>query len=285
MTVSSPSAAIRGQSAKLDPSALTDRLTVACDVVRRAGQNARQAWQSGDLAVDVKGHQDFVTVIDRDTETMIRTELTKPFPGDGVLGEEFGGVDTDGPLWVVDPIDGTANFIRGLADWAVSLALVEGNELHLGIVYDGGRDCLYWGRTGQGAFCEGVPVCCAGTSDLDRALIMLGTNGHTPLAHHLEDHRALDELGAAYRRHGSAATGLLMAADGRVDAYFERYLNAWDALGGLCIAKEAGASIRLPAMDAFLTSAGPVLCSTPALLDELERAFDSDRAGTPIVDM
>ncbi|MGD1888089.1 MAG: inositol monophosphatase family protein [Cohaesibacteraceae bacterium] len=261
------------QPSTLETQALEDRLALACEVVRRAGQEARKAWQAGSLSVDVKGHQDFVTAIDRDTETMIRNELTKAFPGDGVLGEEFGGPKSDGPLWVVDPIDGTANFIRGLADWAVSLALVEGNHLHLGIIYDGGRDCLYWARAGHGAYVEGKPVRCADTSDPNRALIMLGTNGHTPLDLHLTDHRKLDALGAAYRRHGSAATGLLMVADGRVDAYYERSLNAWDALGGLCIAQEAGASIKMPTMELFLSASGPVLCSVSPMLEQLDLAF------------
>ncbi|WP_375568629.1 inositol monophosphatase family protein [Ahrensia marina] len=253
------------QSSTLETQALEARLAIACEVVRRAGQEARKAWQAGSLAVDVKGHQDFVTAIDRDTETLIRNELTNAFPGDGVLGEEFGGPKSDGPLWVVDPIDGTTNFIRGLADWAVSLALVEGTQLHLGIIYDGGRDCLYWARAGHGAYIEGKPVRCADTPDPNRALIMLGTNSHTPLDHHLTDHRKLDALGAAYRRHGSAATGLLMVADGRVDAYYERSLNAWDALGGLCIAQEAGAVVTAQKVDQFLRTAGPVLCTAPAI--------------------
>lgn len=260
-------------STALDPKDLNARLEVACDVVRRAGQSARKAWQSGNLAVDVKGHQDFVTAIDRDTETFIRTELTTAFAGDEVLGEEFGGADTDGPLWVVDPIDGTANFIRGLADWAVSLALVQGETLHLGIIYDGGRDCLYWAQQSKGAFCEGQPIRCADTADLNRALVMLGTNGDTALDLHLSDHRVLDGLGAAYRRHGSAATGLLMAADGRADIYFERSLNAWDALGGLCIAREAGAFGAIANMTSFLKTPGPILCCAPALADPLMQAL------------
>lgn len=263
------------QPSTLETQALEDRLALASEVVRRAGQEARKAWQAGNLSVDVKGHQDFVTAIDRDTETLIRNELTKAFPGDLVLGEEFGGPESDGPLWVVDPIDGTANFIRGLADWAVSLALVEGTDLHLGIIYDGGRDCLYWARAGHGALCEGKAVSCADTNDLSQSLVMLGTNSQTPLDHHFSDHRKLNALGAAYRRHGSAATGLLMVADGRVDAYYERSLNAWDALGGLCIAQEAGAVVTAQNVNRFLRVAGPVLCTAPAIAAPIGDALAS----------
>lgn len=241
--------------------------------MRRAGKAARVAWQSGNLAVEVKGPQDFVTAIDRDTETLIRTELTQAFPGDHVLGEEFGGAETDGPLWVVDPIDGTANFIRGLTDWAVSLALVHRGDIILGIVYDGGRDLLYWGRAGHGAFCEGRKLQAATTDKLSQALVMMGTNQQTALDDHLDDHRALRALGAEYRRHGSAATGLLMVADGRVDAYYERYLNAWDALGGLCLAREVGAATIFPPMEAFLRTGGPVLCSAPGVFDALPKSL------------
>ena len=275
MTASSPLAPASPHPSQLAPCALQDRLTVACDVVRRAGRSAREAWQKGNLAVDLKGPQDFVTAIDRNTETAIRTELTKAFPGDGVLGEEFGGADTEGPLWVVDPIDGTANFIRGLSDWAVSLALVDQGALHLGIVYDGGRDLLYWGRSGHGAFCEGKPLEAAATDRLDQALVMLGNSRHTALEDHLDDHRALYALGAEYRRHGSAATGLLMVCDGRVDGYYERHLNAWDALGGLCIAGEAGAFTAAPNMARFLASGGPVLCSCPGLATSLAKALST----------
>ncbi|MFN3172239.1 MAG: inositol monophosphatase family protein [Hyphomicrobiales bacterium] len=272
-------------STPLDPSEIENRLTFACDLVRRAGKAARVAWQTGSLAVEVKGPQDFVTAIDRDTETLIRNELAQAFPGDSVLGEEFGGAESDGPLWVVDPIDGTANFIRGLGDWAVSLALVHQGELILGIVYDGGRDLLYWGRSGHGAFCEARALHAATTDQLSKALIMLGTNQKTALDDHLDDHRTLRALGTEYRRHGSAATGLLMVADGRVDAYYERYLNAWDALGGLCIAQEAGALSKLPAMDAFLTSAGPVLCATATLFDDVNSALNANRSSPPIVQL
>ena len=242
-------------------------------MVRRVGQSARAAWQAGDLAVDVKGPQDFVTAIDRESEQVIRQDLTKAFPGDRVLGEEFGGMEGEGPLWVVDPIDGTANFIRGLSDWAVSLALVDGGALVLGIIYDGGRDSLYWARARQGAFCDGAPIRCAATDRPDRAIVMLGHNGKSPLKQHLADHRTLDQLGTSYRRHASAATGLLMVADGRVDAYFERYLNAWDALGGLCIAAEAGAFVASPSMDVFLATGGPVLCSSKGLATPLSTAL------------
>jgi myo-inositol-1(or 4)-monophosphatase len=249
----------------LEASAVTDRLHMACDLARTVGRAAREAWQEGSLAVDVKGPQDFVTAVDRDTERAIREAIGRTFPGDGVLGEEFGGTESDGPLWVVDPIDGTANFIRGLADWAVSLGLVHKGQLLAGIVYDGGRDRLYWAQKGEGAFCEGQRLACATTERLDQSLVMLGTNMRIDLDEHLGDHRVLRGLGTEYRRHGSAATGLLMVADGRVDAYYERHLNAWDALGGLCLAREAGAVCVMPPMESFLRLPGPVACAAPGI--------------------
>lgn len=246
---------------------LDERLRAACEIVERAGQEARVAWETGRMTVEEKGHQDFVTEIDRQTEITIRDALLAAFPGDTVLGEEFGGGTAQGMLWVVDPIDGTANYVRGRADWAVSLALVDHGTLALGIVYDGGRDLLYSGRAGHGAFCAGTPVRCSGTDDTARAFIMIGASRRVTLDGRVDDISRIHATGAEYRRHGSAACGLLMVADGRVDAYFERHLNAWDALGSLCIAQEAGAVATVPPMDVFLRDGGPILCTNQALAD------------------
>lgn len=256
---------------------LHDRLTLAKELVRRVGQAARSVWLQGPIAAQRKGPQDFVTEIDRTTEQTIRTDLLGAFPDDQVLGEEFGGSnDFDArarALWVVDPIDGTANYMRGRADWAVSLGLVLNGCIELGIVYDGGRGLLYWAQRGHGAFCDTGPVACAKTTGLDQAVVIVGTNQDTPMQAHMHDLQALRGLGAEYRRHGSAATGLLMAADGRADAYHERRLNAWDAVGGLCIAVQSGAKVAHPPMADFLRGPGAVLCAIPPFFADLDYAL------------
>ena len=253
------------------PEAYADRLAVACELVKQVGKDARRAWQAGGLTVESKGDQDFVTDIDRDTERAIRSALLNAFPGDTVMGEEFGGGDPESMLWVVDPIDGTSNFIRGLSDWAVSLALIAHGTLVLGVIYDGGRDRLYHARTGAGAFCDGAPIKVSAILEPADALVTIGTSGRIPLEDHLADLRAIRRSGAEYRRHGSAATGLLMVADGRTDVYVERHLNPWDALGGLCIAQQAGAVSALPEIGSFLADGGPVLCAAPGVFAPFAR--------------
>lgn len=262
---------------QLNNAELQARLELAKPLVRQVGQAARSVWAQGPIEAQMKGPQDFVTEIDRATEHTIRKELEAAFTGDQVLGEEFGGSSDLDPnaraLWVVDPIDGTANFMRGRADWAVSLGLLSGGNIELGIVYDGGRDLLYWAQRGKGGFCETTKLQCVQTHALDQALVIIGTNQDIPIDAHVADLQALRTCGAEYRRHGSAATGILMAANGRADAYHERTLNVWDAVGAVCIALESGTQVHQPPMADFLMRPGTVLCAVPSLFDDLDASL------------
>ena len=137
---------------------LDARYTFLLRLARDAGKRARDFWiRRGALTIELKGPQDFVTVADRDVETYIREEIARAFPGDHFLGEETAASFSGNAerLWIVDPIDGTHNFLRGIAFWNVSIAYVEDGVRTLGAVYDPAHDQLFHARRSAGAWREG----------------------------------------------------------------------------------------------------------------------------------
>ena len=149
---------------------LTKRLEVAERVAKEAGALALDYFRNRDrLAIEHKGKQDLVSIADRDVETLIRRELSAAFPGDQFIGEEEGGTEAD-RLWVIDPIDGTLNFLRGIPSWAVVIAWVEQGRTLLGVTYDPVHDELWTARRGQGAFRNGQRIAVTPTASPDQAV-------------------------------------------------------------------------------------------------------------------
>jgi fructose-1,6-bisphosphatase/inositol monophosphatase family enzyme len=209
-----------------------DRVSVD-DVTRSFGASratpARSRAVSGCAcgAVELKGPQDFVSVADREVETFIRAEIARAFPGDHFLGDETAASFTGNAerLWVVDPIDGTHNFLRGIAYWNVSIAYVEDGVRTLGAVHDPVRDELFHVRRGAGAWRAGLDgearIATADTAAVAGAMIAVGHSDRAPEPRYLELRRALMEANAAFRSFGSAALQLAHVADGRLDGYVE----------------------------------------------------------------
>lgn len=195
---------------------------------------------------------DVVTHADRESEQLIRSLLAEARPDDSFFGEESGAsVGTSGLTWVVDPIDGTVNYLYGIPHYAVSIAVVEGEPdpttwraLAGAVVNPDGRE-TYTATVGGGSFLNGEPLRVAEAVDLSEALIATGFS-------YLEEVRV--EQGAVIaqllpqvrdiRRMGTASLDLCMVASGRVNAYFERCLNPWDHAAGALIAREAGATVK-----------------------------------------
>ena len=169
-----------------------ERHGVAQAVARRAGALALDYWRNRErLTVELKGPQDFVSHADRDVETLIRRELAAAFPADRFLGEET-AADFSGPIdrcWVVDPIDGTHNFLRGIAYWNVAIAYVEAGRARIGVVYDPVHDELYRAERGGGAWRDDAngasPLRVAATRELAGAYIALGHHDRAPDARYL----------------------------------------------------------------------------------------------------
>lgn len=220
--------------------------------------------------MDVKSSStDMVSAADRDAETLIRRGLREARPEDGLLGEEGSRRESgSGRRWVVDPLDGTTNFLYGFPQWAVSIAL----EGELGVVYDPVRDELFAALRGSGATLNGSALRMHAPPDLSTALIATGFG---------YDAERRDKQGAVLhsvlprirdvRRAGAAALDLCWLAAGRVDGYYERGLHAWDWAAARIVVEEAGGAVAdLEPEPHGLAAAHPELL--PQLLDLLARA-------------
>ncbi len=228
--------------------------------------------EPGRLAVGRKGPQDFVSAADGAVERLLKRRLLAEFPGDGFLGEETGGEETAGGaagsgarLWVVDPIDGTANFVRGLPHFCVSVAFLAGGAMTLGAILDPVRGELYFARAGQGATRNGARITVARTEEMSEAMVEIGWSTRVESERYLACVGRALAAGAAVRRGGSGALGLAYVADGRTDAYAELHINAWDCLAGLLLVREAGGLIS-PFLEAGgLARGAPVLAAAPGI--------------------
>jgi len=210
---------------------------------------------------------DMVSDADRDAEAAITRLLSTERPDDGLLAEEGSESESSsGRRWVIDPLDGTTNFLYGLPAWAVSIALEDGDGAAVGVVLDPVRDELFTAERGEGAWLGAERLAVSGCESLDRALVATGFS-YEPGQRAAQAEvllRALPNV-RDIRRPGAAALDLCSVAAGRVDGYFERGLQPWDWAAGSLIAAESGAVVRpLPSEPVGLVAAGA------AIVNELE---------------
>jgi myo-inositol-1(or 4)-monophosphatase len=243
-------------------------------LVRTAGEIARRGFlaiRPGD--VTMKGPQDFLTETDAAVEAHVRDEIARAFPTDRFLGEETGGERTSSQsVWVVDPIDGTANFARGIPHFCVAIAYVAAGRVRLGAIYNPILDELYFAREGRGAELNGSPIAVSKTAVFSAACLELGWSGRAPKVQYLRTVERLLDIGGNIRRGASGALGLAYVADGRSDGYAELHMQPWDCLAGLLLVSEAGGAVS-PFLEVNgLEHGGAVLACTPALADDLGAA-------------
>ncbi|WP_210480218.1 inositol monophosphatase family protein [Naasia sp. SYSU D00948] len=269
----------------LAPHGLDELLLIARDTALAAGALALQRRRDGvEVAATKSSPIDIVTQADRDAEELIRSLLADARPDDGFLGEESGaGGGTSGLTWVVDPIDGTVNFLYDIPAWAVSIAVVEGDPDPLtwralaGCVLNPVTGEVYTAKAGGGARLGDVELAVNRDVALDRALVGTG------FAYALDSRRPQIDVASAVlgqvrdiRRIGSAALDLCGVAAGRFDAYYEWGLNPWDHAAGALIAAEAGAAVvgrdGAPGGKDLLVAAAPELASELAVLVETLRS-------------
>jgi myo-inositol-1(or 4)-monophosphatase len=246
------------------------RIAALPGIARRAAATALEMQHDAAASRTLKGDQDWLTEADGAVEAQVRDEIAAAFPGDPVLGEEGGLTgDASGPIWIVDPIDGTSNYARGGRHWCVSIALVEDGQALAGAVVAPALREAWLGRRGRGATLNGRPLAAATTADLRHALVELGWSPRRPYAEWQTLATALNDAGTALRLGGSGALGLCHVAAGRTDAYAELHINSWDAAAALLIAEEAGARASdILRGDAVLRGA-PVLAAAPMLAETL----------------
>ncbi|MCW8217264.1 inositol monophosphatase family protein [Streptomyces griseolus] len=256
---------------------LTELLDLALEAARRAGALLRDG-RPADLGVAATKSSpiDVVTEMDIGAEKLITGFLSDRRPADGFLGEEGASAEgTSGVRWVIDPLDGTVNYLYGLPTWAVSIAAERDGERVVGVVEAPMRRETFHAVLGSGAHLNGEPLRCRPTAPLDQALVSTGFNYVTEVrAHQAEVARRLIPRLRDIRRGGSAAIDLCDVAAGRLDGYFERGLHPWDLAAGDLIAREAGALTGgrpgLPADGDLTVAATPgVFEPLQALLEEL----------------
>lgn len=215
--------------------------------------------------------RDLVTDLDRASEALIVELLMACRPGDGVLGEESGErPGTSGVRWVIDPLDGTANYLRGMPAFAVSVAAELDGETVAGVVHDPSRQETFTAVRGHGARCNGRPVTVSDRGNLSLAL--LGTGFSHDAAKRARQAVVLGQLVSRVqdvRHSGSAALDLCWVAAGRLDVYYEGDTRHWDRAAGALIASEAGASVS--GADAGPPSDDMIIAGTPRLADALMR--------------
>ncbi len=252
------------------------RLAFAKSLAQEVGDMAQSLrTERGAEFIAEKGPQDFVTFADRAVEDLIRSRIADDWPSDAMLGEEGGVSGTGQALWVVDPIDGTANFMRGHRDWGVCIAFYDGDRIPLGVICAPDMNMLAWAAAGSGAWLNGKRLHVSDCTKPDRALLLLGWSNRRPVAEHTALIQTLLDAGMEYRRNGSAAISLLAVAAGQAEGYYEAHLNAWDAFAAIPMITEAGGQVDCDPLEDFLMHGSRVLACNkymhPAISECVER--------------
>lgn len=252
-------------------------------IMTRAAEKAarslvRDFGEVEQLQVSKKGPADFVSAADRRAEEIIYDDLKKARPGWSFLMEESGEAKGSDPdhRWLIDPLDGTANFLHGLPHWCISIALEQKKEIIAGLIFDPVKDELFYAEKGGGAFMRRKRLRVSGRGNPESSLIVTGgprraiENSHDQF---FQEQRAVWNAGFALRRGGSAALDLAYVAAGRFEGYWERNLKPWDIAAGIMIVKEAGgfiSDIDSEKNDPLVT--GNIIASNDKLFENLRKA-------------
>ena len=220
-------------------------LNLMIKAARKAGRSLVKDFREVEnLQVSSKGPGDFVSKADHKAERIIKEDLLGARPTYGWLGEETGETEGADPTrrWIVDPLDGTTNFLHGMPHWAVSIALEHKGEIVSGVVFDAAKDEMFWAEKGAGAWLNDSRMRVSGRRSMVDAVFATGVpfGAKSTLPATLQDLARLMPACAGVRRWGAAALDLAYVAAGRYDGYWERELKAWDIAAGLLLVKEAG---------------------------------------------
>ena len=249
-------------------------INVMVKAARRAGRSLkRDLGEIEHLQVSMKGPANFVSLADKRAEEMLYTDLAKARPGYGFIGEEGGnreGADKT-HTWIVDPLDGTTNFLHGIPQFAISIGLAREGTIIAGVIYNPANDELYIAERGKGAFLNDQRLRVAGRRQMDECVIGCGLPhiGRGDLELSRREMTAIQNRVAGLRRFGAASLDLAFVAAGRLDGYWERDLKPWDIAAGQIMVREAGGTISgLTGNDDALAT-GHVVCGNEYVHGEL----------------
>jgi myo-inositol-1(or 4)-monophosphatase len=225
--------------------------------------------------IESKGHQDLVSDADRATETMIRDALAARWGDDGIVGEEHGRKHgTTGFDWVIDPIDGTANFVRGIPHWCVSIACAKHGVPVVGVIYDPCTDELFQTTSGGGAFVNGRRLRVAQGHSLTEGSVATGVSGKSDTARATALVHEVLAPGGMFFRSASGALMLAYVAAGRLLGYVEDHMNSWDCFAALLMVEEAGGRYRPLDPGRALDNGMQVVAGGPGIYPLLEDIAD-----------
>ncbi|MDZ7643215.1 MAG: inositol monophosphatase family protein [Woeseiaceae bacterium] len=255
-------------------------LNVAIMAARRGGDTlVRNLAKLDKIKIEEKGRNDFVSEADREAERAVISVIHKHYPDHAVLAEESGAHGDSDHVWIIDPLDGTTNFLHGFPVFAVSIALMHNGRIEHAAVYDPMRQELFTASRGAGAQLDGRRIRVSSLKSLDRALLGTGfpyRESNRGLAPYMRLFEKALTNSAGVRRPGAAALDLCYVAAGRLDAFWETGLKAWDMAAGALLIREAGGIISgLDGRENFL-DAGHVLAGSPKVYSALARLFAPD---------
>jgi myo-inositol-1(or 4)-monophosphatase len=270
------------------PGSHDELLATAVTAARAGSAVLRRYFRGPDLQVEAKGENDFVTRADRESETAVLAEIRRRFPAHRVLAEEGGGAGAGGDseyLWMVDPLDGTTNFLQGLPVFCVSVACRRGDQLVAAAIDDTVGGNLFTAALGVGAHWNGRPMRASSRPGLRGAFLATGYpfRAHATLDVYLAAFREVFLTAKAIRRCGSAALDLAYTAAGVYDGFFEFRLSPWDIAAGVLLVREAGGAVSdLDGGEGFFAG-GNLVAGGPGVQPELRQAV-ARQAGEALLD-
>jgi len=251
-------------------------LNLMIKAARKAGRSLVKDFREVEnLQVSMKGAGDFVSKADIAAEKIVRDDLMGARPNYGWLGEESAPEPGADPTrrWIVDPLDGTTNFLHGLPHWAVSIALEHKGEIVAGVIFDPAKDEMFVAEKGTGAWMNETRLRVSGRNRMIEALFATGVpfGARDGLGETLQDMARLMPGTAGVRRWGAAALDLAYVAAGRLDGFWERGLKPWDVAAGIVILREAGGFVEPLDPKGDLLEDGDLLAGTPGIFDEFKK--------------
>lgn len=247
-------------------------LNIALKAARLAGEViTRSIDRLSSIEISEKQKNDYVTDIDRKAEQVIIDTIRRAYPSHGILAEESGATKGDDYLWIIDPLDGTTNFIHGYPHFAVSIGITYRNQLEHGLIFDPIRQEIFTASRGQGAQLNNRRIRVSSCSLFDKALLATGLpyRKHDFLKTYLQTLASVTEKTDDVRRSGSAALDLAYVAASRLDGYWEFGLSAWDLAAGALMVREAGGFISDCNGGEDFLQRGDIVAATPKIYKQL----------------
>ncbi|MFC4214125.1 inositol monophosphatase family protein [Pseudophaeobacter arcticus] len=253
-------------------------LNVMIKAARKAGRSLVKDFQEVEnLQVSRKGAGDFVSKADIAAEKILKDELMGARPTYGWLAEEGGETPGEDPTrrWIVDPLDGTTNFLHGLPHWAISIALEHKGNIVSGVIYDPAKDEMFFAEKGTGAWMNETRIRVSARHRMIESIFATGLPfaGRADLPETLKDLARLLPATAGVRRFGSAALDMAYVAAGRYEGFWERRLHSWDLAAGIIIVKEAGGLAEALDPENSIVESGEVICANEPIFESFAKVI------------